>query len=195
MDHILEDQDNLQMDARKVIESSGLMVFLEKLGKVTQTGSSVTGLMVYPDIDFTIQNDKPDVNNAINLIPQIYKGLNATKVGVADFRLDKNEGASYYLGIDFPYEGLTWHIDATVGKPGPIQTSPVELAKWLEDMSIDQRVSILKLKKQLIDEHRYVGSRSQPPYTFRSVHLYEGVLRGGANTVSELETYYKNKLS
>ena len=69
------------------------------------------------------------------------------------------------------------------------------MKSWIESMSSDDRLTILKLKKQLIDTRRYMGARSQPPYTFRSAHLYEGVLKGGARTVSALEEYFKSKSS
>lgn len=79
---------------------------------------------------------------------------------------------------------------ATVTKVCPIATDPPEMSGWLDAMTEDERGVILDLKRQLIDARRYVGARSQPPYTFRSAHLHEGVLVGGAHSIVELERYF-----
>lgn len=190
MEDILQLQNTLQSDAQRLLKGTELLSMLSKLGVVTQTGSSVTGLMVYPDIDFAVQNPKPDVATAISLTQGFFEKLSASKVQIADFRNDKDETAGYYVGIDFPYDSQTWHIDATVGLPGPIVTNPPELTGWLDNMTENQRITILRLKKELLDMGRYVGSRSQPPYTFRSSHLYEAVFKGNAKTIKELESFY-----
>lgn len=180
----------LQQGAAVFLRETPTLALLGCLGTPIQTGSSVTGLMVYPDIDFSVQCAEPRVQDAIDLTSRVFSELGATMVKVADFGSDDREAASYYIGFDVPYGGETWHIDATVTTPAPIVTNPPELAAWLDTMTDEQRNVILTLKRELIDAHRYVGSRSQPPYTFRSVHLYEGVLQGGASSIAELEQYF-----
>lgn len=187
-------QDNLQNEATGLLSKTPLLRLLGTLGKVIQTGSSVTGLMVYPDIDFAVHNDEPNFDDAVKLVPILVAELKASAVKVADFSTDLNERASYYIGIEFPFCGNTWHIDATISKPGPVTTNPPDLADWIAHMSDEQRATILKLKKELFDARRYIGSKSRPPHTFRSTHLYEGILVGGAKSVKELEYYFKNKL-
>lgn len=193
MTDVLELQDTLQNESRDLLKSTPVLELLRSLGEITQTGSSVTGLMVYPDIDFAIQNETPDIQQAIDLTSRIFSQLKATTLKIADFRSDNEESASYYIGFDVPFNGQVWHLDATVGKPGPIMSNPPELKGWIEAMSEDQRKVILELKKELIDARRYVGSKSQPPYTFRSAHLYEAVLKGGATTISGVEAYFKGR--
>lgn len=140
--------------------------------------------MVYPDIDFSIQTEQPDIQAAIELVPAIFNELATTALKVANLEKDV-----YYIGFDFPFNDKTWHIDATITKPGPIVTNPPELAEWLKAMTDAQRQTILTLKQALIDSRRYVGSKSQPPYTFRSSHLYEGVIVGGAKSIEDLENF------
>lgn len=188
-------QDQLQQEAQELLASTTILEKLSTLGKVTQTGSSITKLMVYPDIDFAIQNDELNFDNAVKLIPSIISELKATAVKVADFRTESNPRAGYYIGFKIPYSNKSWQIDATVGPTGPIITSPPKLAEWIASMSEDEREAILKLKKELIESRRYVGSKSQPPYTFRSSHLYEGVLKGGAESIDDLETYFKKSIN
>ena len=190
MKAIIELQNTLQKQAKELLDATPVLVLLGKLGQVTQTGSSTTGLMIYPDIDFAVQTKKPKVQDAIDLVPAIFAKLSATSCKVADFRIDSNEGASYFIGFEFPYSGKGWQISATVGHPGPITTNPPELSSWLKNMSEQQRETILELKKELINAKRYAGAKSQPPYTFRSVHLYEAVLRGGAKTIRDIESYF-----
>ena len=193
MNKHIQSADELQESSKRMLAGTFLLEILGKLGKVTQTGSSTMGLMVYPDIDFAIQTDKPIFQDAIKLTQVFFTQLNVTALKLADFSGDKNESASYYVGIEFPFDGKVWHIDVTIGKQSPIITNPPELAIWLKNMTMDQRVILLKLKKELYDAKRYIGSKSQPPYTFRSSHLYEAVLNGGANTVQEAEEYFKLK--
>lgn len=183
-------QNQLQQEARDLLTSTSILEKLSTLGQVTQTGSSVTNLMVYPDIDFAIQSDRIDFDSAVQLIPDIVADFKATAVKIANFRTELDPNAGYYIGFELPYRNRSWHIDATVGTEGPITTNPAELAEWIAEMTEEERETILELKKQLIDTKRYVGAKSQPPYTFRSSHLYEGVLSGKAKSITELEEYF-----
>jgi len=193
MDNIECLQNELQENSSDLLAHVPILQRLKELGDVTQTGSSVTGLMVYPDLDFAIQNDAPDFDRALQLIPSLFSELGATAIKLADFRTPENRLAGYYIGFDLPYKGMDWHIDATVGPRGPIVTNPPELANWIESMSAEQRITILSLKKQLVDTKRYVGSKSQPPFTFRSTHVYEGVIVGNVSTIVDLEEYFSQK--
>lgn len=191
MSDLLAQQDQLQAEAKSLLKHTAVLEFLRKLGNPIQTGSSVTGLMVYPDIDFSVQNDDYNVQDAIALTNSLFERLGATAFKVTDFSRDESEGAGYYVGFELPYNGKSWHIDATISKVGPIVTDPPEMQGWIDAMTNGEREVILSLKKQLIDTKRYVGARSQPPYTFRSSHLYEGVLKGRARTIVDLENYFK----
>jgi len=149
--------------------------------------------MAYPDIDFALQTDQPDFQKAVALVPHIISQLGATSCKIATFAADPAETAYFYIGFTMPFGGHNWEISATACATGPAETNPPELASWLQHMTNQQRETIIQLKHELIDAKRYVGSKSQPPYTFRSVHLYEGVLKGGAKTLTELETYFAHR--
>ena len=189
MDELEKNQTRLQDTAKRLVTETKLIELLEKLGTPIQTGSSMTGLMVYPDIDFTILNSKPDIQTAIDLIPALFNDLRASEVKVADFRSDSQESAAYYVGVSFPFNGESWHIDATVSDDVN-GNDPSSAYKYLLDINSKQRITILRLKKDLIDTKRYAGARSQPPYTFRSFHLYEGVIRGEVQSIEDLENYF-----
>lgn len=191
MSELSDNQKQLQNEASELLNKTPVLSFLQKLGEPIQTGSSMTGLMVYPDIDFSVQNDNLNINDAISLTESLFKELKITALKIADFSKSKDENAGYYIGFELPFNSITWHIDATVTKRGPISTNPPQLAEWLDSMNEEDKLTILKLKKQLIDSRRYVGARSQPPYTFRSSHLYEAVLQGRAKSISNLENYFK----
>lgn len=190
MSDLKNPQEQLQQEASGLLANTTILEKLRTLGEVTQTGSSITGLMVYPDIDFTIQNEHLNFNDVVVLVPSIVSELQATAVKVADFQTTSDPNAGYYIGFEMPHRDKTWHIDATIGLPGPIITNPPELAEWIANMREDERSIILELKKELIDTRRYVGAKSQPPYTFRSAHLYEGALKGGAKSIRQLEKYF-----
>lgn len=191
MKELLLLQSSLQKQAKELLNSTPVLELLGKLGKPIQTGSSVTGLMVYPDIDFTVQSESSKVQDAIDLVSVIFEILSARSCKITDFKGDEDESAVYFIGFQFPYGDKMWQISATVGKPGPIMTNPPELSDWIKTMSKQQREVILEIKKNLIDSNRYAGAGSQPPYTFRSIHIYESVLKGGAKTIQEVEAYFK----
>src|SRR3954470_10208473 len=51
---LLRRQDALQAEARGVVAELGLVPLLSRAGRVEQVGSSVSGLMVWRDIDFGV---------------------------------------------------------------------------------------------------------------------------------------------
>ena len=51
---LLHRQDALQAEARQLIASLDLLNLLSHAGKPEQIGSSVSGLMVWPDLDFNV---------------------------------------------------------------------------------------------------------------------------------------------
>jgi hypothetical protein len=146
--------------------------------------------MVYPDIDMTIQSPTTVYQDLFNIIPEVHSKLSDRNIKIADFSKDDLEAAICYIGIEFDYKEILWHISATITRPGLIKTNPADLNKWLDDMTKDERLTILKLKKELLNLERYGSSQSKPPYTFRSVHLYEGVLVGKAKSIAGLEQYF-----
>lgn len=187
---LLEKNKSLHKAGKDMLTNSGVVPLLGSLGTVTVRGSYTTGLMTYPDMDFAVQNPRPNPEDGQKLLPRILNELHAFDLRFTDFTHKEGESAVYFVGFKFTYKGLDWQIAATVGYPGPIKSDPPGLDDWLRDMTDAQRVTIMKLKDELKAAGRYVGSRSTPPYTFRSVQIYEGVLKGGATSTQELETYF-----
>lgn len=190
MSTYLDQQNELQQQAKELLATTQLLSLFETIGTPVQTGSSVTGLMAYPDIDFALQTNQPDFQKAVKLVPDIISQLSATSCKIATFANNPAETAYFYVGFTMPFNGRSWEISATACGMGTIQTNPPELSQWLATMTDEQRRTIIQLKHELIAARRYVGSKSQPPYTFRSVHLYEGVLKGNSKTIADLETYF-----
>lgn len=184
----------LQAAGKEMLARSGVVELLESIGAVTVRGSYTTGLMTYPDMDFTVQSPCPNPQDGQKLILRLFKEFQAFDLRYTDFSHYEGESASYFVGFKFAYKGLDWQIAATVTGQGPIQSAPPYIDALLKDMSDGQRVVIMRLKNEIKAAGRYVGARSAPPYTFRSVHLYEGVLKGGANSIQELETYFSSKV-
>lgn len=191
-DTLLAKQDRLHQSAKKMLDETKVIALLSKLGNPILTGSYTTELMAYPDIDISVQNKDPDLQKAIKLFPELFKQLNAKEVKITDFTKSPDD-ISFYIGIDFPYEDHLWRIDATVTKPGPIRSNPPEIDDWIQGMTHENKLAILHLKNKLIQTKRYLGARSQPPFTFRSVHVYEGVIKGSAKSVKDLEDYFAYK--
>lgn len=190
MNGLLQKEHELHTAAAAVLANSRLIPILTRLGEPVISGSFQTGLMVHPDLDFILHSASTTYNDIVEVVPTVQAELKPNAIKIADFAKDPNEAAIGYIGVDFVYGQLVWHVSAVLARPGPIITNPPELKAWLKSMTEDERITILKLKKQLIDSQRYGSSHSKPPYTFRSVHLYEAVLVGKAATIKDLEKYF-----
>jgi hypothetical protein len=192
MNPLLEAEHELHRAAEIMLSDSPLMGLLKQLGQPIITGSYTTGLMTYPDIDLCIQSDTTTYQDLIKLIPKVHALLNERNLKVADFSKDEAESAICYFGVEFDYNNYLWHISATITKPGPIGDLPdlPQLSQWLAKMTENERITILKLKNELLAAQRYGSSHAKPPYTYHSAQLYEGVLAGKAKTVEALDRYF-----
>lgn len=185
-----EQELSLNNTARTLLADSGLENTLSQFGKMEIVGSLVAGLMVKPDIDLVVYTEeKPNVTAVVGLAPKLYELLHG--LYRLEFYDNKHHGADgvCYLGAQVQREDMDWQIDITFCRP---QDSYFDsrIKAWVKAMTDEQRLTILGLKNQLIEQDRYKGASSKPPQSFRSVNVYEAVFEGGAQSISDLENYF-----
>ena len=189
-EQLLKHEQILHDSCTRLLEKTKLLERLKPLGSVEPMGSYVTGLMAWPDLDMAIGARQPDsaamrllIETLHSDVPEIYK------LTFADLDRQHPGSNTFYLGLQVLFEGRDWKVDITMVTPDKVVSDP-RLVTWLKNMTPEQRIDILRLKTELMAAHRYLGAKSEPPKSFRSIHLYEGVFEGKAKTILDLERYF-----
>lgn len=189
-EQLLQNERDLRGSAERMLAKTQLLERLKPLGNVVPMGSFVTRLMTWPDLDISIGTTHPDpvdlMATGVSLyekIPEVYKFT------FANLERQNPGSNTYYLGLQVLFEKRDWKVDITMTTLDKVGSDP-RLVKWLKTMTPDQRVDILRLKTDLVEGHRYLGAKSVPPKSFRSIHLYEGVFEGNAKSIADLESYF-----
>jgi hypothetical protein len=178
---LLARQRLLQDEARSLSSALGISESLGVLGRVIPVGSAVTGLMVWRDLDFTV--DAPGATAAAvweALAPllrrcQALKYADETGAGVAETAPHERH---YFV---FRIDG--WKVDVTVwtnGAPERVERYQRELAARLDD---EKRLAILRLKDAWHTRPEY------PEVLVGGFDIYEAVLEHGVRTPEQLERH------
>ena len=181
---LLARQDALQREARELASRHRIDECLARLGRVIPVGSAVTGLMVWRDLDYTV--DAPGVTAAAcwdAVRPLLHA---CTKVAWADETGEKVAYTAPYERFYFVLHVDGWKVDITIwtnGPPGDVEPYQRELPARLDD---ETRLAILRLK-----EAWHV--RPEYPYGVGAYDIYVAVLDHGVRTPDELERYLQDR--
>jgi hypothetical protein len=187
---LLRRQDTLQAEAAQVIAALDLPALLARAGRPEQIGSSVSGLMVWRDLDFNIvapgltRAGLADTIRPLLLNPQVI-GLHY---------LDENGPRSisgtphddrYYVVFHYLTEsGDDWKIDLSFWLADAERGQLAHLAYLKERLTPELRLTILHLKDLW---HR----RPSYPYTVGGYEIYDAVLEHHARTPADLAAYLR----
>jgi hypothetical protein len=177
---LLARQRSLQEEARRFTSELGVAESLGRLGRVIPVGSAVTGLMVWRDVDFTV--DAPGVSAAAvwdALAPvlsrcQTLKYLDETAERVAE--------TAPYERHYFVCRIEGWKLDITIwtnGAPETVERYQRDLPNRLDDAT---RLAILRLKDVW-------HTRPEYPEVVAGYEIYEAVLEHGVRTPEQLEQH------
>jgi hypothetical protein len=158
---LLERQAELQAGARRLVDEFRIEETLQQLGRVLPLGSAVTGLMVWPDIDYCVGLETDDVWNP--LLPLLERCSRL-------FYLGEPERHYFVLRL----EG--WKVDLSLFKDG----LPEDVAPSPAGIDHDTRLLILELKNEW--RRRHPGED-----LVCSFEIYEAVLKEGLRTIEEIE--------
>ena len=169
---LLERQARLQREAEAFVRELGLIELLGRAGRVVQLGSTVTGLMVWRDVDFGV--DAPGLTAAAaweTMRPVL------GRCSSLHYEDDRDERRHYFV---MRIEG--WKVDVSlwfVGMPPGVEAFQSELPARLTEES---RLTILRLKDAWHRLPHY-------PDVVSAWDIYEAVLDHGVRAPDELDAF------
>jgi hypothetical protein len=165
---LLDRQESLQREADAVVTELRLFDVLGAAGRVIQVGSSVTGLMVWRDLDFGVDAPGLTKAGAWELV-----GPLLGRCSSLHYDDDRDDARHYYV---LHIEG--WKIDISIwvaGVPAGVEAFQAALPGRLDD---DLRMTILRLKDAWHTQPAY-------PHVVSAFEIYEAVLDHGVRTPDE----------
>ena len=179
-EELLARQELLQAEARRFAADHGVEELLAPLGRVISVGSAVTGLMVWRDLDYTVDaagTTAAAVWEALRpLLPRCRRLLYADETG------DRVAETAPYERHYFVFRIDDWKLDITIwtnGAPVDVERYQRELVSRMDD---EARLAILRLKDAW-------HTRPEYPEVIGAFEIYEAVLEHGIRTPEELERY------
>ena len=142
---LIERQNLLQAEARQVLAELDLMTALSRLGHAEHVGSSVSGLMVWRDLDVSVRCPQPSADRVFETVrpimthPRVNEVLYREETGP---RSPSGQAAyqRYYFVVRYvSAAGHLWKIDISV---------------WLTDAPRNQLSHLDYLARHLTDETR-----------------------------------------
>lgn len=182
-----KEQTRLHEQADKMLRVNGLSDIFKKYGQVLPIGGSYGyGLMVYPDLDIDIINDKYIKHDAVKLASDLMDAEFVRKVSYVDNVAFKAKKAGmprgYWLGIEVPFEGEKWGIDVWLKSSISAQefeANNVHYKQKLSNISLHQIDAILMIKYHLIR----LGKYGTPG--FMSYNVYDAVIDKGVLSIQD----------
>jgi hypothetical protein len=185
---LLRQQAALQAEAREVVTTLGIPDLLARAGMVTEHGSSVSGLMVWRDLDFAVTSPGLTAARAFEVLlpllshPQTARVRYANETGPRIY-LGKPENERIFFMVYYDHaNGATWKIDISFWlypEPRDEREATLRIASRLTD---ETRVAILWLKSHWHDLPAY-------PAQVSSVDIYTAVLDHGVRSLDDFDRY------
>jgi hypothetical protein len=189
---LLQRQDLLQAESRQVLEDLALMPCLSQLGHAEQIGSSVSGLMVWRDLDVGVRCPQPSADHVFETLrpimthPGVHEVLYQEETGPRSPSGLPSDQRYYFVIRYLTPAGHRWKIDVSV---------------WLTDAPRNQLSHIDYLARNLTDETRLailwikdVWHRLPVyPAEVSGIDIYTAVLDHGVRTPEQFVNYLQEK--
>ncbi len=189
---LLDKADSLQKEAKRIINSLGIISILEKVSEPHVVGSADNGLMVWPDIDINAYMEEVNLDEVLDQLKNFALLPTIQKVQFGNFRELRRDHLKnkthfpkgYYIGLRSIQPSGEWKIDIWFGEKGtPINDYNIPRP---EEITNKQRVAILGLKDMWIDKNG--GYRDG----VKSTDFYKAVLEEGVRSEDDFKNYIKN---
>jgi hypothetical protein len=184
-DELLERQAALQAEGRVFVAELEIERLLEPLGRVIPVGSAVTGLMVWRDLDYTV--DAPGIA-ARDVWDELRPLLHACqRLAYADETGDFVAETAPFERHYFVFRLAGWKLDISVWTNG----SPEEVERYqakLRGLDPSTRLAILRIKDAWHQRPEY-------PEVVGGFEIYEAVLGHGVRTTEEFEAHLELRSS
>ena len=178
-------QNELQKEGNEVLEKIGLLSTLSNYGQVVVSGSLVTGLMSWRDIDIEVLTENPSIDSVFNVAKLLLENNKVKSIQVQDntrHRMHDHQPDGMYLG--FRYQGQdVWKFDIWF-LTGNNHTGKDDI-EWINStMTPEKQKSILNIKSKISDNPKYRKS-------IFSIDIYKAVLNENVKSYDEFGEYLK----
>ncbi len=189
---LLRRQDALQAEAKRVVAELDLVTLLSRAGRVEQVGSSVSGLMVWRDLDFSILCRDLTLERVFQAMHPL---LTHPSVGRLDYRNETGHRAPPELRGGQRYYFVTSYETATGDE------WKIDVSFWLSDAPRGHLPYIERIREQLTAETRLAILwikdvwRRLPTYPDQvgGFDVYEAVLRHGVRIPDQFDAYLQKR--
>jgi hypothetical protein len=191
---LLRRQEELQAEAGEVIDDLDLLGVLGRAGSVRPIGSSVTGLMVWRDLDLQVLSPGLGVAEARKVAqplaahPRVHEVRFLDQAGANSPSGDPRDSRHYFQLIYRTRRGDDWKLDVSFWLSGDPREDEVayqeDLARRLD---FETRLTILYIKGLWAES----PERCDPAYgrEVSSVDIYAAVLEHEVRTPEEFDAY------
>jgi len=187
---LLERQDALQVEAERLVEQLALTEMLQRAGRVERLGSSVSGLMVWRDLDFGVSCGRLSPERAWETIMPLAVHPRTTRLEYRNEigRLAPPElrgcGRYYFVVRHETDANEEWKVDVSLWSPeSPPGLHAVELRRRLTP---ETRLAILWIKDAW---HRLPSY----PDLVSGMDIYDAVLQHGVRTPEQFASYLRQR--
>lgn len=169
-----------------MLAGTGLVGVLETVGEVLLTGSFVSGLMTWREIDVMLLVPGCTPHDVLDLAKRIVDLPGVTGFDYRDERGDRRpteqiRDERYHLGVT----AGEWQIDLSIWLHD-IHANVTEWHEWLRGtITPDQRAAILRIKNAVCAEPGYEGG----------LNVYLAVLEGGVVTPAEFRAWLDTRIA
>jgi len=189
---LLQRQHLLQAEARQVLADLALIPYLSRLGHAEHVGSSVSGLMVWRDLDVGARCPHPSADRVFETLrpimthPRVHEMLYREETGPRSPSGQPQDQRYYFVIRYTTAAGHRWKIDISV---------------WLTDAPRHQLRHLDYLARHLTDETRLailwikdVWHRLPTyPDEVSGTDIYTAVLDHGVRTPAQFATYLQER--
>jgi hypothetical protein len=187
-DELRARQTALQAEAAAILAELDLAAIVADVGPLLLTGSYVSGLMCWPDLDLMAYvGAEFSPQDVLRLLQRIVDLPGVVGFDYRDERGSRSPTGTarderYHLVIELDHNGRTWRLDLTLWLNDP-HANVTEWHEWLRDtVTADQRDAILRIKDVW---HRL------PSYPDRvgGLQIYNAVLDDDVRTPQQFATW------
>jgi hypothetical protein len=188
---LLQRAATLQTEAATVLRRLGVVAVLERLGQTEQIGSTVSGLMVWRDIDFSVRCQNLTLEQAWEALRPLLINPRVTHLEYRNetgVRSPTGRAADQRLYVVLHYEsepGTEWKIDLSLWTSDAPRSHLAELADLQQRLTDEARLAVLWIKDVW---HRLPVY----PYEVGGYEVYDAVLDHGARTPEDFDAYLRD---
>jgi hypothetical protein len=187
-DELLARQSALQVEAREVLAGLGLAALVADIGPLLVTGSFVSGLMCWREIDvMVLAGDDFSPQDVMRLLQRIVGQLAVTSLEYHDERgprcvTGQVRDERYHVPFTVDRAGQSWCIDLTLW----LHDAHLNVTRWHEELreriTAAQRSAVLRIKDVW---HR----RPEYPDQVGGLDIYTAVIDDGVRTPGQFASW------